>query len=138
MDKGKTRTFENTFALSREVDSSASLSLHQALGFQPPAGGLVLGAGGLGIPSRKCSPVSLRFQRTFCITGWTNLMAPLNLRGQTITQLPLYQHSSGYNTSGGLLFCGFGINTSCVHISTHMLQPLQISSLNTTGLLGVG
>jgi hypothetical protein len=39
---------------------------------------------------------------------------------------------------GGLPFSGFGISTSFRQISTHVLQPLQISGLNSTALFGVG
>jgi hypothetical protein len=118
--------------------NQVSVLVPQALACQPPTGGLRLGGGGLGIPMRKCSPVSLRFQRTLCITGWFNLMAPFCQSGHSATQQPPYQHSSGYNTIGGLPFSGFGARTSIWHTSTHVLHPLQTFWSNATGLFGVG
>jgi len=106
-----------------------------ALAFQPLTGGLVLGSGGLGIPIRKCSPVAFLFQRTLWFIGWLNVIAPSN--GQAFTQPPPYQHSSGYRIIGGLPFSGLGMSMSMGHISTQLLQPLQISSSNITGLFGV-
>jgi hypothetical protein len=72
-------------------------------------GGLLLGGGGLGIPTLKCSPVALRFQRTLCIRGQLSLLAPLVCSGHSIRQQPQYQHSSGYMMMGGLFFSGLGM-----------------------------
>lgn len=117
--------------------NQVSLVVAQALACQPPTGGLRLGSGGLGIPMRKCSPVSLRFHPTLCANGCFNLMAPSCQRGHCATQSPQYQHSSGYSMMGGLGLFGFGINTSDLHTFTHILHPLQTFSSNSTGLFGV-
>ena len=94
--------------------------------------------GGFFIPRRKTSPVSFLFQLidTPCPIGWNMVMAPGRLHSST--QQPQNQHSSGYRTMGGFFFCGFGIMTSLRHASTHMLQPLQISGLNSKARFGVG
>ena len=39
---------------------------------------------------------------------------------------------------GGLPFSGFGMKTSIGQISTHLLHPLQMSGLKSTGLPGPG
>jgi hypothetical protein len=59
------------------------------------AGGLVLGGGGLSIPSRNCSPVALCFQTTDMLrfSAWSIVIAPGH--GHSRTQVPQYQHSSG-------------------------------------------
>ena len=100
-----------------------------------PTGGLVLGGGGFFIPILKYSPVSLRFQPIRRFKECSNLLAPGT--GQSPTQQPQNQHSSGYSTMGGLPFSGLGTSTPDRHTFTHVLQPLHISSLNITGLLGV-
>jgi hypothetical protein len=101
-------------------------------------GGLLFGGGGFFIPSRKSSPVSLRFHptTTLWLTGWTNVIAPGRLHSWT--QHPQYQHSSGYNTIGGIFVAGFGIKTSVRHASTHALHPLHTSELNSIASFGVG
>jgi hypothetical protein len=58
--------------------------------------------------------------------------------GQCATQQPANQHSSGYNTIGGLPFSGLGTSTCVLHVSTHILQPVQISGSISTTLPGVG
>lgn len=108
-----------------------------AVAFQPPAGGLGLGAGGLGIPIRKCSPVAFFFQRTFWSSGRLKVMAPFCHNGQLLTHKPSYQHSSGYSIIGGLPFSGFGIKMSVTHTSTQLLQPLHTCSLKIIGLVGI-
>jgi hypothetical protein len=85
---------------------------------------------------RKCSPVGFLFQRTLCINGRFNRMAPE--RGHSSTQHPPYQHSSGYRMIGGFPFSGLGMNTSNGQISTQRLHPLQISGSKITGLPGPG
>ena len=52
-------------------------------------------------------PVFFRFQYPFCCKGQLKVIAPG--RGQSITQLPQYQHSSGCSIIGGLPFSGLGI-----------------------------
>jgi hypothetical protein len=99
----------------------------------------VLGGGGLLIPIRKYSPVSLRFQPTLWFNGCNILMAPGI--GQCNSQQPPNQHSSGYIIMGGFPFSGLGKSTSVRHTSTHLLQPLQSSGLITTawdGANGLG
>jgi len=109
-------------------------------GIQPlyVEGGLLFGGGGFFIPSRKSSPVSLRFHATTTLwfTGWTNVIAPGRLHSWI--QHPQYQHSSGYNTIGGMFLAGFGIKTSVRHASTHALHPLHISESNSIAPFGVG
>jgi len=45
--------------------------------------------------------------------------------GQSSTQHPQNQHSSGYKHIGGLSFSGLGTSTLERHTSTHALQPRQ-------------
>ena len=85
---------------------------------------------------RKSSPVVFLFQRTLCINGRFNRMAPE--RGHSSTQHPPYQHSSGYRMIGGFPFSGLGMNTSNGQISTQRLHPLQILGSKITGLPGPG
>lgn len=101
-------------------------------------GGLLFGGGGSFIPSRKSSPVSLRFHATTTLwfKGWTNAIAPVRLHSWT--QHPQYQHSSGYSTIGGMFLVGFGIKTSARHASTHALHPLHIVESNSIASFGVG
>lgn len=102
------------------------------------AGGRVFAGGGLSIPNRKLSPVVLRFQITEILwfKGWSIFMAPGRLHSST--QVPQYQHSSGYSTIGGSFLTGFGIRTSERQISTHWLHPLQKVGSNSIARLGVG
>jgi hypothetical protein len=57
-------------------------------------------------------------------------------QGQSLTQQPQYQHSSGWSIIGGVPFSGLGIYTSTWQTSTQWLQPLQISGLKITGVPG--
>jgi hypothetical protein len=66
-----------------------------AFGFHPPTGGRLLGGGGFFMPTLKCSPVALRFQRTRCTIGCFSLIAPFSHSGHSMEQHPQYQHSSG-------------------------------------------
>jgi hypothetical protein len=80
-------------------------------------------------------PVTLSFQDPLCCMGQLKEIAPG--RGQSLTQQPPYQHSSGCRIMGGSPLLGLGMKTSIWQTSTHWLQPLQISGLNITGVLGV-
>src|SRR5512146_2556019 len=57
--------------------------------------------------------------------------------GQSVTQQPQYQHSSGCKTTGGLFSSGLGIKTSTWQTSTQWLQPVQTSGLKNTGFAGL-
>jgi hypothetical protein len=80
-------------------------------------------------------PEALSFQKARCCTGQLNVIAPG--RGQSLTQQPQYQHSSGCKIIGGLPFVGLGMYTSTWHSSTQRLHPLQTFSSKITGVFGV-
>jgi hypothetical protein len=61
--------------------------------------------------------------------GVTIWMAPFPFCGQSVTQQPQNQHSSGNATIGGFPFSGLGDNVSHMQTSTHVLHPMQASSL---------
>jgi hypothetical protein len=100
-----------------------------------PTGGLLLGGGGFFMPSLYVCPVSLRFQLFRLVKGWCNWLAPCT--GQSPTQQPQNQHSSGYSTTGGLPFSELGTNTPDRQESTQVLQPVHNSVLKVTLRLGV-
>ncbi len=80
-------------------------------------------------------PVDLSFQEPLCCSGQLKEIAPG--LGQSITQQPQYQHSSGCKMIGGLPFSGFGINTSTWQTFTQVLHPLQCCGSKITGVFGV-
>jgi len=100
------------------------------------AGGLGFGAGGSRIPTRNSSPVALRFQTSEMLwfRGCSIVMAPGRLHSRT--QVPQYQHSSGYTTIGGRLFSGLGMRTSERQISTQRLHPVHTVGSNSTAWFG--
>jgi hypothetical protein len=57
--------------------------------------------------------------------------------GQSPTQHPQNQHSSGYSEIGGRPFSGLGTNTPERQLSTQVLQPLHNPGSNSTFWLGV-
>lgn len=57
--------------------------------------------------------------------------------GQSLTQVPQYQHSSGCRMIGHLPSCGLGMKTSTGQRSTQVLQPSHMSGLKIAGLPGV-
>jgi hypothetical protein len=98
-----------------------------------------LGGGGFFMPSLYVSPVSLRFQLFRLVKGWCNWLAPGT--GQSPTQQPQNQHSSGYSTTGGLPFSELGTKTPDRQESTQVLQPVHNSVLKVTlrlGIIGLG
>ena len=90
---------------------------------------------GNAILSLNTLPVTLSFQEPLCCNGQLKLMAPG--QGQSMTQQPQYQHSSGWRMIGGSPSTGLGIYTSTWQTSTHWLHPIHISGLNMTCVFGV-
>jgi hypothetical protein len=88
-------------------------------GYHPPTGGFGFGGGGLGIPTRKCSPVVFRFHLGCLCVGQFIFIAPFRLFGQAWTQQPHSQHSSGYMSMGGLDLSGLGSKMSILQALTH-------------------
>jgi hypothetical protein len=80
-------------------------------------------------------PVDLSFQEPLCCRGQLKEMAPDC--GQSMTQQPQYQHSSGCKMTGGFPFSGLGIKTSTWQTLTQVLHPVQHSGLKITGVFGV-
>src|SRR5208283_161440 len=60
--------------------------------------------------------------------GVAILIAPFSVCGQSVTQQPQNQHSSGYISMGGSPFFGLGASLSHMQTSTQVLQPVQTSS----------
>ena len=90
----------------------------------------MFGGGGRFMPSLKLSPVDFRFQTTDTLwfMGCSMVMAPGLLHSRT--QVPQYQHSSGYRTMGGFPCSGLGMRTSERQMPTQgtaTLRELRIS-----------